>query len=396
MPASRLKLLVTIIAALTVVMLFVLSLGRLRETLGRTDKSQGSPSSAALGSAKPPFVNQASEVSKIRPEQVAEARALLQAVAAALRAQSSPDEARRILAELRASLAALPKPVAFIAVVAFLDTKVDAPTGLEFSVGPGGFLTGATSLRVFLLDCMAALDPVAAGSYATKILQIPTSPDEWAIGMRNYARAYPSPEGSAFLRQKAEDMIQNTAWRENPSGGFLEAFDVFVHTKDTVATPLLAKLVRNQDQPATAHASYLTLDRLIIAEPQAVFAQIEKEPALFKGRELMQANFLARADVSKGNQRAQVERYLLDATRTPAELAAFAGIYPNANYMLSQNLLTSTETPKHAELIARDRIALKVTKEWLADPQFQRIYPHLQTIRNRLQIFVSQTGEAPP
>jgi hypothetical protein len=328
------------------------------------------------------------------PQEEVEPRGHLSAAAAALRAGSNAEQARKILADLRSFLDSLPKNAAAAAVIDFLNEGADAPTGLEFTLGRGGVLTGATSLRVFLLDYLAAVDPLAAGIYAARILQTATSPDEWAIGMRNYARAYPTPEGTAFLRSKTEEMIQNAAWLANPSGGFLEAFDVFVHTNDTAATPLLGKLVRDQNQRGAGYAAYLTLDRLVIAQPQVLFFQIEQQPDLFKGRELMKSNFLARANVRDANQRSQVERYLLDDARTPAELDAFASIYPNSNYMISNNLLTSTETPTRAELAARDQAALQVTDEWLADPRFQRILPQLQAIRRRLQTFVPPANES--
>jgi hypothetical protein len=316
-------------------------------------------------------------------------RVRMEMTADLLRQKSSAADARKILAELRIFLEGLPRSLASGAVVAFLEADTDAATGLEFGVGPGGTLTGAPSLRVFLLDLLAVLDPVAAARSGGKILQTATSPDEWAVAMRNFGRAFRTPRASAFLSAKAAEMIRNEAWLENPSAGFLEAFDVFVHTRDTAATPLLASLVRDQGERAAAHAAYLTLDRLVIAEPRAVFAQIEQQPGIFEGRELMQSNFFARADVRDAGQRAHLEKYLLDAARTAAELNAFADLYPNANYLISPNLLTSPEPRPQSDRATRDRAALRVIDEWLADPRFQRIQPHLQTIRNRLQTFVS-------
>ena len=331
----------------------------------------------------------------VDPEPSGKARALLSAAAAALKARGNPEETQQLLAGLRQSLRELPADATAPAVVAFLDEGTDVPTGLEFSTGPGGTLGEAPSLRVFLLDFLPALDASAADRCGAEILKTATSPDEWAIAMRNHARAHPTADGSAFLKKKAEEMIRNSAWLENPSAGFLEAFDVFVHTRDTAATPLLAKLARDQEQRAAAHAAYLTLDRLVIAEPRAVFAWIGQQPGLFKGRELMQANFFARADVRDGRQRMQVESYLLDSARSTAEIEAFAGIYPNANYMISENLLTHSEIPVPADLAARDQAALQVTDEWLADPRFQLLRPHLQTIRSRLQQFVPPATARP-
>jgi hypothetical protein len=309
-----------------------------------------------------------------------------------LRAHRSAGDSRKTLAELRRFLETLPKNVATALVTAFLKNGADAPTNIEFSLGPGGALTGAPSLRVFLLDYLASVDPTAAATFSATLLGSPTSPDEWALAMRNFARADATSGGTAFLRAKAEEMLQNAAWLQNPGTAFLEAFDVLVHTKDTAAVPLLGALVRNQNEQATAYAAYLTLDRLVIADPQDVLTQVERQPDLFKGRELMQSNFFARADVRDPGQRAVLEHYLLNDVRTPAELSAFAGVFPNCNYMVSNNLLTTSQTPNGAEILARDKAVLAVANEWLADPKFQKIWPQLTAMRHRLQASVSPAG----
>jgi len=54
------------------------------------------------------------------------------------------------------------------------------------------------------------------------------------------------------------------------------------------------------------------------------------------------------------DQRALVERYLLDPGRDTLELATFAGLYPNANFMVSNNLLTTVATPTGGQLAAHD------------------------------------------
>src|SRR5437899_3366748 len=172
-------------------------------------------------------------------------------------------------------------------------------------------------------------------------------------------------------------MISQESWRNSPSAGFLEAFDVIVHTRDTQLAPELAGFVRQQDNPALAHAAYLTLNRLIQAEPPVVLQQLQSQPASMEGREGARADFFARADVHDPQQRTILENYLLDPNRSAAEVQKFAGSYPNANYMVSYNLLTQTVTPTGAELAARDRQSLQVVEERLSDPRFARLVPQL-------------------
>ena len=79
--------------------------------------------------------------------------------------------------------------------------------------------------------------------------------------------------------------------------------------------------------------------------------QLQAQPELMEGHEQTRADFFARADVRDSAQKALLDNYLLDSKRSGAELQQFAGIYPNANYMVSYNLLTQTVTPTGAELL---------------------------------------------
>jgi len=111
-----------------------------------------------------------------------------------------------------------------------------------------------------------------------------------------------------------------------------------------------------------------------------------------QGREVTRANYFARADVGDAQQRTVLENYLLNPQLRPAELSTFAGLYPSANYMVSYNLLTRTQTPDHNTLANRDREALRVVESWIADARFGKLKPQLQTIKSRLNTFVKQAG----
>jgi hypothetical protein len=314
----------------------------------------------------------------------------LRLTAAGLASSRSKPSGQEQIARLRETLASLPVQDAVPAIRRFLDSKMDAVTGLGFKLGGHGVLVAAPTLRTFLLDCLGQLDPATAAANARGHLGRQESPHEGAIPLRNLARGDASPSGRALLEEKTAELLRYEPWQRDPSVGYLEAFDVAVYLGDTNFAPALGDLVRRPDNLAVAHAAYLALDRLIINDPVSLLATLEAAPQLMQGREATRADYFARADVRDPQQRQVLESYLLDLRRGAAELAQFAGTFPNANYMISQNLLTPTPTPDHASLTGRDAASLQVVQEWLADPRFKNLRVPLQRLKQRLDQFVQQ------
>ena len=238
----------------------------------------------------------------------------------------------------------MPTNAAVAAIRQLLDSKMDASTHLGFKVASNGFLAEAPSLRAFLLDELGRLNPAAAAEYSKVILTSMDSADEWAVALRNLARGDTSADGRALLEQKTGEMLQFEPWQQNPSAGYLESFDVAVYLGGTSLIPTLSNLVRSQDNPALAHASFLAMDRLTINDPATTLAALQADPDLMQGRESTRADYFSRANVNDPQQRQILENYLLNPQTTPAEIDTFAGIFPNANFMVSQNLLTQTPT----------------------------------------------------
>jgi hypothetical protein len=309
-----------------------------------------------------------------------------------LTAPAGPQDSRDILGKLRAYLLSRPKAEASRLIGMFLNGHRDATTQLGFTVQRNGLLAEAPTLRIFLLDLLAQIDPQAASRCAVQILSTPGSPDEWAVCLRNYALAGAPDATRAYLEEKFAEMLANPAWLNDPSAGFLEAFDTVVYTRDTALTPALSQLMAQRDNRAVAHAAYLTLDRLVISDPSTVLSQLEANPDLMKGREQTRADYFARADLGDSRQKALVESYLLDPNRSQQELQTFAATYPNENYMVSNNLLTQAGTPAYADIVARDRQALAAVQGWMADPRFHALQPQLDIMLNRLQTFVNQAA----
>jgi hypothetical protein len=297
---------------------------------------------------------------------------------------------KKALAELRQALASGNSKEASAAIRKFLDSKQDAPTGLGFKIGAHGMLTEAPTLRTYLLDQLGQIDPAAAADYARVILGSKDSPDEWAVALRNLAAGDTTPDGRALLQQKTAELLGYTPWQQNPSTGYLEAFDTAVYLGGTDLVPSLANLARQQDNPAVSHAAFLALDRSVINAPDTVLPVLLAQPELLQGRDQTRADYFARADVRDPQQKQVVENYLLSPQTTAAELQQFAGVFPNANYMISQNLLTPTPTPDMASLAGRDTASLNAVQQWIADPKFAAVRAQLEQINARLGQFVKQ------
>jgi len=317
----------------------------------------------------------------------------LQNIYRSLQIATDTATARKQLADLRTALSAMPTNEAVAAIKQFLDSKADVSTHLGFKVAKNGLLDDAPTLRTFLLDELVRLDPSAAADYSKVILASKDSPDEWAVALRNLAWNDTSADGRALLEQKTTEMLEYEPWQQNPSTGFLEAFDTAVYIGGTSLMPALTDLVRRQDNPAVAHASYLALDRLVINNPTATLTALLADPNLMQGREATRANYFARADVRDPQQKQVLENYLLNPHTSVAEIDAFAGIFPNANYMISPNLLTQSQTPDRPALVSRDAESLRVVQGWITDPRFVQLLPSLEKMQARLAGYVRQESQ---
>lgn len=316
---------------------------------------------------------------------------------AALRAGSATEETRHSLLDLRRSLTEMPKPEALAVIRGFLASGEDRPTGLSFEISKDGSLTEWPTFRTFLMDFLLAIDPAAAAAIGREILASPTTADEWALALRNVARGEPLDESAVFLQRKTEELIANPAWQADPSIGYLNAFDVLVHIKATDSTPLLSELVRRKDRKDLAHAGFLTLDRLVQRQPVDLLSRLTADRALQESRPEMVAQQFARADVRDPQQREILKAWLLDPARTSVELRSFAGVYPNNNRFVSNNLLTVESTPSGDDLAAHDQAALQTVTAWAADAAFDPVREHLALMLSRLEGFVSvRQNPSPP
>jgi hypothetical protein len=315
---------------------------------------------------------------------------MLATAMAELGGNSGSADAGSGLKELRAELAVLPKDEAVALIRRFFRDGKDRATGLDFEIAGDGSLSAWPTFRTFLLDALLAIDPSAAAELGREVLARPTSADEWALALRNVARGGEPGADDEFLRRKTEELIGNPAWQAAPSIGYLNAFDVLVHVGATASTPLLSDLIQRKDRKDLAHAGFLTLDRLVQREPVTMLERLAADRELQNSRPEMVAQQFARADLRDPAQREIVKAWLLDPARSGTELEALAGIYPNNNRFVSNNLLTREAGQTGEDLAAHDLEALQTVTAWASDPAFQSVRPTLDRMVSRLEGFVGE------
>ncbi|MBQ33163.1 MAG: hypothetical protein CL923_11885 [Deltaproteobacteria bacterium] len=292
------------------------------------------------------------------------------------------------LASLREKLLARPSSEAVAEIEGFLRKGKDRKTDLNLKIGKGGKIEGWPTLRVFLLDLLLEIDPGSAARISREILRSETSADEWAIALRNVAKGERLEGNRDYLRTRTEDLITNPEWQAQPSVGYLNAFDVLVYTGATESLPLLSGLIQRKDRHDLAHASFLTMDRLVQRQPIDMLTRLKADRALQQSRPEMTAQQFARADLRDTSQQAIVKSWLLDPSRTSTELQNFAAIYPNNNKLISHNMLTSQERVSGTDLNAHDREVLEVIRDWRTDPAFESRSQYLEVMDRRVSQFV--------
>jgi hypothetical protein len=291
-------------------------------------------------------------------------------------------EAKTAFMQLKAALRQMDAKEAREWLLAQLASGEDFATQLDLTLDSAQNLSGWPTWRVFLLDLLFLTDPESAVTVSRDLLQTSKSPDEWAVLMRNLARA---GKDEALLKTKSAELLRNKDWQKEPSAGYLEAFDVIVHTRNTALAPELLANCDLREQKAVRHASFLTLDRLILAAPDKVLPELATSASKHPQSALMLSNMIARADVRDATQRQAVETYLLDPKRTAEELRGFASVFPNANIAVSSNLLTQSPTVQGADLADRDRVSYALLSSWLTDQRFKQSHEVLRTIVMRLE-----------
>jgi hypothetical protein len=290
----------------------------------------------------------------------------------------------REIAALRAALENADPREAMAAALDFLRSGRDVRTGESFVVGSGGRLSAAPTLRVMLLDLLGLLSQEIksddGASYARSVLDSKNSPDEWAIALRNVA--WHDPAAKAYLSAKVRELMSYSPWRQAPTAGMLEAFDVAVFVQDANLIPVLAENVVSE-QVALQRASAIALDRLAERAPLAVMNYLNANPKLMAERPFIRADYFAKADLSQPTQREAVEFYLGRSDVSHEEKAKLLNALTTPASFVAEGLLTDS-LPEPDE-VARGNALVEATRAWLVQNRFPQLRSEIVEVQLRLR-----------
>jgi hypothetical protein len=100
---------------------------------------------------------------------------------------------------------------------------------------------------------------------------------------------------------------------------------------------------------------------------------------------------MSRLDPRDGQQGAAAGDYLRRGDVGEEERFAFLRLFPNQNGSLGDSLISepATQTPAFSSALERDRAALELIREWLADPGYAALRGELLRSEARLAGFVA-------
>jgi hypothetical protein len=309
-----------------------------------------------------------------------------------LKANALPEERLAIVHRLLRQLDGLPFEERRRLLREFFRSGADQVTGLPFHIGIGGWLDSWPTLRSALLDHVGRMDPELAAELSTAIFAGSSSSDEWAIALRDEARRSGDDSARRLLLSHLDNYLGRPEWRQDPGTGFLEGFDVVVQARAVELLPRLAELSAASQPRAVQFAAFLGMDRLMLAAPEALLAQLAAAPTLLNDKPELRAGLLARADVRNESQARLLENYLARTDLTAPERAAFAQLYPNHNQAVSNNLLSSQPTRSLSEMASIDAAALARLQTWQASGNYPAWATSFGAMKERLQEGLNQAA----
>jgi hypothetical protein len=292
----------------------------------------------------------------------------------------SPEVIRARLLETRIEWAAMDPQVLAAALDRLLKSGDDLATGLDFKVGLHGFLSGWPTLRVFLLDVLAASDFEMAAAIAKRLLDETGSANEYATALRSLTRNGRGRADDSELLSRFGKMLDRAEWHRER--GFAEALDLARFIGSAEAAAQLARWAGNPALKTRA------LDEFAADHPEKIQEIIDASPILDSGT---RATLMARADAADPAQLAALDAYLRDPDLPPAEASALLKSFPLRSATTGYRLYGKTPAPYSRDQIAAgDRAALERVNQWAADPELADYHAEIQSLRQRLEQWTRQ------
>lgn len=299
-----------------------------------------------------------------------------------LRAEPRPDadEIRARLLATRIAWTEVDPQALAEALDHLLNSGDDAATGLDFRVGNHGFLSGWPTMRVFLLDVLAASDPEMAQEIAKRLLDRTNSADEFATGLRSLTREGMGRAEDAELLSRFGQLLGHREWQD--SRAFAEALDLARVIGSPDAARQLANWTGNRALQTMAMHEFA-------AEHPAAMLEILNTGS--SGDGATHANLMARANPEEPAQLAAVDAYLRSPDRSPEEAAVFLKSFPLRSATTGYRLYGKTPAPySHERIASGDRKAGELVNAWVADPALEKYRPDLLALQQRLATWIEQ------
>jgi hypothetical protein len=308
---------------------------------------------------------------------------LLQRLAANL-GDHRTEKGRSEMAGLHGQLQKLSRSEAVRQLLAFLNSGVDAGTGLPFEVGRGGRLITAPTLRVAALDWLGEFDPAAAADMARQVFTSSSSADEWALALRNYYRQNQSAD--AYFVARVGEAFSREDWLQNPSAGLAESLDFPVAIGGSEGFGILQGLL--QKSPAMRWAALAALDAWVL-EGRATAIPLLAGTDAGALDEGSRAALLSRADVRDEAQRQAIESYLASGGVPDGAKAEFLRQFPNHNMIVADHLVTTIPPMLLRESAQLDVAALQFVDGLIQTGAHPELSKELAASRERLTGFVA-------
>ncbi len=288
------------------------------------------------------------------------------------------EEIRARLLATRVAWAELDPQVLAEMIRELLATGSDKATGLAFSVGPHGFLSGWPTLRVFLLDVLVASDPEMAAAIARNLLGETASAEEFAVALRSLTREGKGRAANEELTAYFGQMLERREWGN--SAGFAEALDLARVIGSSVAARQLAEWEGN---PALRS---MALDEFAAEHPEVALEMKDAVDGIAR------ANLMARVHPDDPAQMAAVDAYLRSPGLTAEEADSFLKSFPLRSATTGYRLYGKTPAPySYDKVVAGDRAALERVDQWVNDPALAKYRTNLMSLQQRLTTWTQQT-----
>ncbi|GEP44870.1 hypothetical protein [Brevifollis gellanilyticus] len=306
-----------------------------------------------------------------------------------------PGEAQKLLEEMTTLLWTGDPTQVGAAIRAFLDSGRDASTGLPFRVGEGS-LAMSPSMRVALLDLLERLDFGEAAAYAEVLVGRMENPDEVAVALRTLMHVAEDDPRRQLAITGVDRLLQRGDWKAQPTGGYLEAFDIATETENPVSWKRLLGLTADAEAyEGTQAAAGLAAHTLAVRSPEFRQLIAKRDPSLSISP-IIRGQLMARLDPRVPEELEALNTFVRDPAMTQEEAQAFAANFPSQKDLVGFRLVSaSSDHVRTMDEAAQIDIQAEVAvRSWDGSSSARFLTPLLSDMQSRIGVHAAQARES--